>query len=133
MAKKTLSLSSKKLELKKVVDSGQIRQSFPHGKSKSVSFEVKKKRFLDKESLAQEKQEKIKSSISEQTGLSNKEIEARKVLLQQASDSHKSLSNEMNKSQQRLAEIEREKLSALAKQQQTTAPCTKEKHVVEKK
>ena len=46
--KKTLSLSSKKLELTKTVDAGKIRQSFSHGRSKAVTFEVKKKRVIVK-------------------------------------------------------------------------------------
>jgi translation initiation factor IF-2 len=33
-----------RLEIKKTVDAGQVRQSFPHGRSKTVSVEVKKKR-----------------------------------------------------------------------------------------
>ena len=33
-----------KLELKKTVESGQVRQSFSHGRSKVVTVEVKKKR-----------------------------------------------------------------------------------------
>ncbi len=48
--KKTLSLSSKKLELTKTVDAGKIRQSFSHGRSKAVTFEVKKKRIIGKDS-----------------------------------------------------------------------------------
>ncbi len=43
--RKPLKLSSSgKLELKKTVDGGQVRQSFPHGRSKTVAVEVKKKR-----------------------------------------------------------------------------------------
>ncbi|MBM3549489.1 MAG: translation initiation factor IF-2, partial [Alphaproteobacteria bacterium] len=43
--KKMLSLSRPgKLELKKTVEAGQVRQSFPHGRSKTVTVEVKKKR-----------------------------------------------------------------------------------------
>ena len=43
--KKMLSLSRPgRLELKKTVETGQVRQSFPHGRSKSVTVEVKKKR-----------------------------------------------------------------------------------------
>jgi translation initiation factor IF-2 len=43
--KKVLSLSRpKKLELKKTVESGQVRQSFSHGRSKMVQVEVRKKR-----------------------------------------------------------------------------------------
>ena len=35
-----------KLQLKKTVNAGQIKQSFSHGRSRSVSVEVKKKRSL---------------------------------------------------------------------------------------
>lgn len=41
--KKTLSLS-KSAEPKKVVDAGQVRQSFSHGRSKTVTVEVKRRR-----------------------------------------------------------------------------------------
>src|SRR3990172_6147951 len=42
---KTLGLSRPgRLELKKTVESGQVRQSFSHGRSKTVQVEVKKKR-----------------------------------------------------------------------------------------
>jgi translation initiation factor IF-2 len=43
--KKPLSLSKPgKLELKKTVEGGQVRQSFSHGRTKTVTVEVKKKR-----------------------------------------------------------------------------------------
>jgi translation initiation factor IF-2 len=43
--KKPLKLSRPgRLELKKTIDAGQVRQSFPHGRSKTVAVEVKKKR-----------------------------------------------------------------------------------------
>jgi translation initiation factor IF-2 len=42
--KKPLSLSRGKLELRKTVDGGQVKQTFPHGRSKTVAVEVKKKR-----------------------------------------------------------------------------------------
>jgi translation initiation factor IF-2 len=43
--KKPLKLSRPgRLELKKTVDAGQVRQSFPHGRSKTVAVEVKRKR-----------------------------------------------------------------------------------------
>src|SRR5262245_41827204 len=32
------------VELKKTIDGGQVKQSFPHGRSKTVAVEVKKKR-----------------------------------------------------------------------------------------
>jgi len=42
----SLSRSGSRLELTKTVDSGMVRQSFSHGRSKSVAVEVKKKRNL---------------------------------------------------------------------------------------
>ncbi|HEV7370137.1 translation initiation factor IF-2 [Arenibaculum sp.] len=47
--KKVLSLGNRgKLELKKTVDAGSVRQSFSHGRSKTVTVEVKRKRTLEK-------------------------------------------------------------------------------------
>ena len=43
--KKSLGLSRPgRLELRKTVETGQVRQSFPHGRSKAVTVEVKRKR-----------------------------------------------------------------------------------------
>ena len=43
--KKSLSLSRPgRLELKKTVDAGSVRQSFPHGRTKTVQVEVKRTR-----------------------------------------------------------------------------------------
>ncbi|WP_142849384.1 translation initiation factor IF-2 [Telmatospirillum sp. J64-1] len=42
--KTPLRLSGGKLELKKTVETGQVRQSFSHGRSKAVTVEVRKKR-----------------------------------------------------------------------------------------
>src|SRR3546814_11918177 len=39
-----LSLRPGKLELKKTVETGKVRQSFSHGRSKTVTVEVKRKR-----------------------------------------------------------------------------------------
>jgi translation initiation factor IF-2 len=44
--KKTLSLARPRLELKKTAESGQVRQSFPHGRTKTVTVEVKKTRKI---------------------------------------------------------------------------------------
>ena len=38
-----------KLELKKTVETGQVRQSFSHGRSKMVTVEVKKKRTYERD------------------------------------------------------------------------------------
>jgi translation initiation factor IF-2 len=49
--KKKLSLSRPgKLELKKTVEGGQVRQNFSHGRSKVVTVEVRKKRTFQKDS-----------------------------------------------------------------------------------
>jgi len=48
----TLSSSPKRLELKKTVESGQVRQSFSHGRSKAVTVEVKKKRTFSRDGAA---------------------------------------------------------------------------------
>jgi translation initiation factor IF-2 len=49
--KKSLSLSGgSRLELKKTVSSGQVRQSFSHGRSKAVTVEVRKKRTIKRDS-----------------------------------------------------------------------------------
>lgn len=45
---KKLTLGKGKLELSKRVEAGQVRQSFSHGRSKSVQVEVKKKRTFDR-------------------------------------------------------------------------------------
>ncbi len=51
-----LSLSKpKKLELKKTVDGGQVRQSFSHGRSKTVAVEIKKKRSIGRDAAAPER------------------------------------------------------------------------------
>ena len=43
--KKPLTLSRPgRLEIKKTVESGQVKQSFSHGRSKTVTVEIKKKR-----------------------------------------------------------------------------------------
>ena len=43
----SLSRPAGRLELTKTVDSGMVRQSFSHGRSKSVAVEVKRKRQLE--------------------------------------------------------------------------------------
>ncbi len=56
--KKTLTLS-KKLDIKKVVESDQVRQSFSHGRSKTVSVEVKRKRVTMPGDVVEEKPAEI--------------------------------------------------------------------------
>ena len=71
----TLGFSSPRLELKKTIEGGTVRQSFSHGRTKSVSVEVKKirtyKAFNDK------KDEGISFLDNKDIGLSDLEKEAR--------------------------------------------------------
>ena len=62
--KKNLTLSTK-LELKKTFDAGKIKQSFSHGRSRSVSVEVKKKRSFGPKSPNLEKAFKESKENSE--------------------------------------------------------------------
>ncbi|HLJ65046.1 MAG TPA: translation initiation factor IF-2 associated domain-containing protein, partial [Stellaceae bacterium] len=47
-SKRPLSLGQPRgrIELRKPIETGQVRQSFPHGRSKTVTVEVRKKRSL---------------------------------------------------------------------------------------
>ena len=71
----TLGFSSPRLELKKTIEGGTVRQSFSHGRTKSVSVEVKKirtyKAFTDK------KDGSISFLDNKETSLSDLEKEAR--------------------------------------------------------
>lgn len=88
--KKTLTLS-KSVELNKIVDAGHIRQSFSHGRSKTVSVEVKKKRTIDPGDASSSKTvvEKLMEHGLEAAGdkLTSTEIEARLKALQDAQQS----------------------------------------------
>jgi len=82
--KKTLSLSNKP-QVKKAIDGGQIRQSFSHGRSKTVSVEVKKKRTFERggkrsDSQPQTKEEALKKKL----GLTDAEWDLRMKAIQQA-------------------------------------------------
>ena len=62
--KKTLSLSRPgKLELKKTVEGGQVRQSFSHGRSKVVAVEVRKKRTF--EAGSDDSMQEVKEPVEE--------------------------------------------------------------------
>jgi len=69
----TLGFSSPRLELKKTIGGGTVRQSFSHGRTKSVSVEVKKVRTYK----AFDSQQIDRPVIDKDMGLSNLEKEAR--------------------------------------------------------
>ena len=72
-ASQTLGFSSPRLELKKTIGGGTVRQSFSHGRTKSVSVEVKKVRTYK----AFDSQQIDRPVIDKDMGLSNLEKEAR--------------------------------------------------------
>ena len=66
-----------RLELKKTVESGQVRQSFSHGRSKAVTVEVKKKRTFERGEGG--RMEAVRESdkaitAAEQSGLAEAEV-----------------------------------------------------------
>ena len=72
---KTLGFSSPRLELKKTIGGGTVRQSFSHGRTKSVSVEVKKVRTY--KAFEIDKAENKPVIDNNDAGLSNLEKEAR--------------------------------------------------------
>ncbi len=73
-AKKPLSLSKGKLELKKTVETGQVRQTFSHGRTKVVQVERKRKRQF--EMGADGKVQAVSSKASGQISKSLQNIQA---------------------------------------------------------
>lgn len=74
--KKPLTLSAKTLTLKKGSEGGHVRQSFTHGRSKTVTVEVKKKRII----LPNQQNDGGKSEEDRplsSTGLTHRQIEER--------------------------------------------------------
>ena len=76
---KTLGFSSPRLELKKTIGGGTVRQSFSHGRTKSVSVEVKKVRTY--KAFEIDKAENKPVIDNNDVGLSNLEKEARQKAL----------------------------------------------------
>ncbi len=80
--------TSGRLQLKKTVNAGQIKQSFSHGRSRSVSVEVKKRRTLTgfaKDEIIE--QPKSTETESEKKFFSNKEINLEKNDVDKVKDS----------------------------------------------
>lgn len=109
--KKTLSLSSKKLELTKTVDAGKIRQSFSHGRSKAVTFEVKKKRVIGKGSeagsgteLSEAELAKRKRILEMAQASDAKKAEEQRILSEADAKRHQDLTDRQKQSQQDEAE-----------------------------
>ncbi len=81
---KTLSVGRKPLSLKRTVESGHVRQSFSHGRSKSVVVEKKKKRTISASGEGEAQQEGADVGAQGPGGLSTGEMDARARALQSA-------------------------------------------------
>jgi translation initiation factor IF-2 len=89
-ADKTLSVSTRKpLSLKRTVDAGHVRQSFSHGRSKSVVVEKKKKRTISGTGEGEETtpaQAELDAAQAHPGGLSTDEMDARRRALETAKE-----------------------------------------------
>ena len=89
-ADKTLSVSTRKpLSLKRTVDAGHVRQSFSHGRSKSVVVEKKKKRTISGAGEGEEStatQAERDAAEAHPGGLSTDEMDARRRALETAKE-----------------------------------------------
>src|SRR3546814_18394292 len=77
-----LSLRPGKLELKKTVETGKVRQSFSHGRSKTVTVEVKRKRTFTPDTGGQTRTARPGEDAAAEPpvrGLSAQELQARKT------------------------------------------------------
>ncbi|MBS0272171.1 MAG: translation initiation factor IF-2 [Proteobacteria bacterium] len=74
--KKPLTLSAKTLTLKKGSEGGHVRQSFTHGRSKTVTVEVKKKRIILPNQQSESSKSEDEKPLSS-TGLTHQQIEER--------------------------------------------------------
>src|SRR5262249_40907194 len=81
---KTLTVAPRKpLSLKRTVESGHVRQSFSHGRSKSVVVEKKKKRTISASGEADAHAAEL-AQAQEAGGLSTGELDARRRALEGA-------------------------------------------------
>ena len=87
--KSRLGLKTDRLELRKTVDSGTVRQSFSHGRTKSVSVEIKKVRTYKPQNIGtsyveDNKENRNNIKKEQQIDLSDKERDVRLKALDQA-------------------------------------------------
>ncbi|WP_366556339.1 translation initiation factor IF-2 [Aquibaculum sediminis] len=83
-AKKLTLNRPKKLELKKTVETGQVRQSFSHGRSKTVQVEVRRKRVYRPGETAEQAPAAERPEFHGDDGLTRAEREARMRAIEQA-------------------------------------------------
>ncbi len=99
--KKTLSLSNRTMD--KVVDGGRVRQSFSHGRSKTVAVEVKRRRTINVGGKADAKQQSPQEPQRPE-GLSDAEWEARLNAFRTAAKAQEEVRKKMEEEAKRRAE-----------------------------
>jgi translation initiation factor IF-2 len=119
--KKPLTLSRPgRLELKKTVESGQIRQSFSHGRSKAVQVEVKKKRtyapgaggrMTEVKAGAEAAAAEALGVVSARPGETAKEAELRALTEQEKATRARALEGALRAGEQVRKEAEEEKIA----------------------
>ena len=122
-AKSKLGLKSSKLELRKTIDSGTVRQSFSHGRTKSVSVEIKKIRTYKPQNLSTDKKDNDLGKDKEKLDykLSDEEKNARIKALDNASK--KEIKEEVDEKQE---ETEKEIKNENIKQQDSPTKLKKD-------
>ncbi|RED51508.1 translation initiation factor IF-2 [Aestuariispira insulae] len=115
----------KTLELKKTVEGGQVRQSFSHGRSKTVTVEVKKKRTFERgesgrmRAVDPNRKEAPNGQTLGEDGLSDAERERRMKALAGAAQEEERRREEMEAVEQRAKEAaERRKAEEEERQRQ---------------
>jgi translation initiation factor IF-2 len=129
-ADKTLSVSPRKpLSLKRTVDAGHVRQSFSHGRSKSVVVEKKKKRTISSPSEAEEATGAAPTPTAERQaalgqvgGLSTDEMDARRRALEIARERAEAEAREAARLEAQRAKEEAEKPKPPAPEKVAEAP-----------
>ena len=121
--KKTLTLN-KKPELKKSGDGGQVRQSFSHGRSKTVAVEVKKKRAPGSSEARHERVIRDTQNNKSSSGrLTDGEMESRMRAVQEAlrakaaEEERKKIEQEESERRKQQEEEERRRQEELAASQ----------------
>ena len=129
MEKKKLGLSDKsKLELSKTVGGGTVKQSFSHGRVKSVAVEVKKVRTFRKNGTKKDEAEKEINGLNN-NDLINKELNDAKLKPKEVSSDTKDSNNDNNKA--RLQELkDNAQTDRIARENQISS--TEEKNKKEK-
>lgn len=123
--KKTLTLN-KKPEIKKVGEADQVRQSFSHGRTKTVAVEVKKKRAPGTHDGRQERIARDSQAKGNSGRLTDGEMESRMRAVQEAMKARAA-----EEERKRLEKIEQEKQRLIEEEQRKIAEAEAELRAIE--